>query len=220
VPQKIITDNGTQFESEEFQNFFERFKIQKSFSAVAHPQANGQVEAVNKVIKSTVKMQLEKAECGWVNKLPFALWAYRTTHKTATGHTLFSLAYGSKAMIPIELEVPTHRRIHFNQAQNEWLLLEALDQLDEKRQEAELRISAHQQRIARHFNSKVRHRSFKVWDLVLKKIMTATGVFRPNWEGPYLIGQKLLDGTFKLTTVEGDPIPRARNNIHLRPYYT
>jgi len=47
-------------------------------------------------------------------------------------------------MIPVELEVPTHRRIHFNQATNESLLLEALDQLDEKRQEAELRVAAHQ----------------------------------------------------------------------------
>jgi len=133
VPQKIITNNGTQFESEEFQNFCEQFKIKKSFSTVAYPQANGQVEAVNKIVKSTIKKQLEKEKGGWVDKLPFALWAYRTIHKTATGHIPFSVAYGSEAMIPVELEVPTHRRIHFNQARNEWLLLEALDQLDEKK---------------------------------------------------------------------------------------
>jgi len=187
---------------------------------VAHPQANGQVKAINKILKSTIKKKLEQAKGGWVDKLPFALWTYRTTHKTTTGHTPFSLAYGAEAMISVELEIPTHRRIHFNQAENEKLQLEALDQLDERREEAELRIAAHQQRIVRHFNSKVRHRSFTVGDLVLKRIMIATGVFGPNWEGPYVIGQKLLDGTFKLTTVEGDPIPRAWNSIHLRPYFT
>ena len=74
---------------------------------MAHPQENGQVEAVNKIIKSTIKKQLEKAKGGWVDKLPLALWAYRTTHKTATGHTPFSLAYGSEAMIPVEIEVPS-----------------------------------------------------------------------------------------------------------------
>ena len=121
VPQKIITDNGTQFESEEFQDFCKRFKIQKSFSAVAHPQANGQVEAVNKIIKSTIKKQLEKAKGGWVDKLPLALRANRTTHKTATGHTPFSLAYGSEAMVPVETEVPSHRRIYFDQDENEKL---------------------------------------------------------------------------------------------------
>ena len=36
-------------------------------------------------------------------------------------------------MIPVEIEVPSHRRIHFNQAENEELQLEALDFLDEKR---------------------------------------------------------------------------------------
>ena len=101
--------------------FAKKFKIHKSFSAVAHPQANGQVEAVNKIIKSTIKKQLEKTKGGWVDKLPLALWAYRTTHKTATRHTPFSLAYGSEAMIPVEIEVPSHRRIHFNQAKNEEL---------------------------------------------------------------------------------------------------
>ena len=106
------------------------------------------MEAVNKIIKSTIKKQLERAKGGWVDKLPLALWAYRTTHKTATGHTPFSLAYGSEAMIPVETEVPSHRRIHFNQAENEKLQLEALDLLDEKRDEANLRVAAHQQRIA------------------------------------------------------------------------
>jgi len=59
-----------------FKIFCEQFKIQKSFSTVAHPQENGQVEAVNKILKSTIKKQLEKAKGGWVDKLPFALWAY------------------------------------------------------------------------------------------------------------------------------------------------
>ena len=96
---------------------------------------------------------------------------------------------------PVEIEVPSHRRVHFNEAENEKLQLEALDFLDEKRKEARLRVSAYQQRIARHFNSKVRQRSFEVGDLVLKRVMTATGVFGPNWEGPYVIGNKLLDGS-------------------------
>ena len=112
-------------------------------------------------------------------------------------------------MIPVEIEVHSYRRIHFNQAKNEELQLEALDILDEKREEAELRIAAHQQRIAWHFNSKVRRRSFEIGDLVLKRVMKATGVFAPNWEGTYVIDKKLLHCTFKLITVEGDPIPRA-----------
>ena len=73
LPRTIITDNGTQFDSAEFKDFCQRFHIQKKFSAVAHPQANGQVEAVNKVIKSILKKRLERAGGKWVDELPMAL---------------------------------------------------------------------------------------------------------------------------------------------------
>ena len=62
VPYIIITDNGMQFESAHFQNFCNQYGITKSFSAVAHPQANRQVEAVNKIIKSILKKKLRKAK--------------------------------------------------------------------------------------------------------------------------------------------------------------
>lgn len=62
VPYKIIIDNGTQFESAHFQNFCNQYGISKSFSAVAHPQANGQVEAVNKIIKSILNKKLRRAK--------------------------------------------------------------------------------------------------------------------------------------------------------------
>ena len=106
VPRTIITDNGTQFESKEFKDFYHKYGIEMKFAAVAHPKANGQVEAVNKKIKSILKKHLEKARGKWVDELPTALWAYRTTHKTAAGHTPFALAYGTVAVIPVEFEVP------------------------------------------------------------------------------------------------------------------
>ena len=50
IPRKIMSDNGTQFESDEFTGFCEKNGIIKSFSSVARPQGNGQVEAVNKTL--------------------------------------------------------------------------------------------------------------------------------------------------------------------------
>ena len=69
VPQQIVTDNGTQFASDQFLRFCNNLKIVKSFSAVDHPQANGQVEAVNKIIKQTLKMKLEAKKGAWVDEL-------------------------------------------------------------------------------------------------------------------------------------------------------
>ena len=108
LPQKIVSDNGLQFDSELFTEFCQSHDIIKSFSSVAHPQKNGQVEAVNKTLKSTLKKRLEQAKGAWPEELPKALWSYRTTARTTTGHSPFLMAYGFKSMIPIEATVPTH----------------------------------------------------------------------------------------------------------------
>lgn len=41
LPRKIVSNNGTQFESNEFTNFCEQHVIIKSLSSVDHPQGNG-----------------------------------------------------------------------------------------------------------------------------------------------------------------------------------
>ena len=45
----------------------------------------------------------------WSEYLPFALWGYRTTMRTATGQTPFLLVYGCEAVLPIEIEIKSLR---------------------------------------------------------------------------------------------------------------
>ena len=59
VPYTIISDNGKQFDCNKFKEFYEKLQINKSFSSVVRPQANGQVEAINKTIKHNLKTKLE-----------------------------------------------------------------------------------------------------------------------------------------------------------------
>ncbi|RVW71757.1 hypothetical protein CK203_055194 [Vitis vinifera] len=40
----------------------------------------------------------------WSEKLPFASWAYRTSFRTSTEATPYSLVYGMEAVLPIEIE--------------------------------------------------------------------------------------------------------------------
>ena len=41
----------------------------------------------------------------WSEKLPFALWSHRTSFRTSTRATLYSLVYGMKAVLPVEIEM-------------------------------------------------------------------------------------------------------------------
>ena len=51
IPHKIVSDNGIHFDRNEFHDFYDDLGIEKSFSSVNHSQTNGQVEAINKIIK-------------------------------------------------------------------------------------------------------------------------------------------------------------------------
>ena len=50
VPNSIITDNSTQFTGKKFLEFCDDYHIRVDWSAVAHPQTNGQVEYANGMI--------------------------------------------------------------------------------------------------------------------------------------------------------------------------
>ena len=41
--------------------------------------------------------------------LPYALWAYRTSIRTSTGATPYSLVYGMKVVLPVEVEISSLR---------------------------------------------------------------------------------------------------------------
>jgi len=68
----------------------------------------------------------------WVEKLPGVLWAYRTTKRIPTGETPFSLAYGTEAIIPVNISMPTLCMEEVGQDKNDVQLCLILDQSKEK----------------------------------------------------------------------------------------
>ena len=66
-----------------------------------------------------IKTRLEEAKGVWLDELHGVLWAYRTTVRTPTGETPFKLAYGSEAVIPVEVHVANHRVMKYQDEENE-----------------------------------------------------------------------------------------------------
>ena len=83
-----------------------------------------------------------------------------------------------EAVIPMELEVPSHRVTYYDPVSNQDLLLE-LDFINEKHEEANLRAAAYRHRVARYYSEKVRPRIFDVGDLVLKRVFPVPSHMSP-----------------------------------------
>ncbi|KAK0601486.1 hypothetical protein LWI29_024751 [Acer saccharum] len=174
IPNTIITDNGTQFDGRKFRELCDKYGINNYYASPAHPQTNGQTEAVNKIIKHNLKAKLATKKGSWADKLPQVLWAYRTTERGSTGETPYSMAYGAEAVIPVETSSSSPRVQLFQPEINIDMLKCGLDELEERRERAQIRNTAYQQRVARYYNSHVRERRFMLGDLVLKRVNPGT----------------------------------------------
>ncbi|WCJ35536.1 Pro-Pol polyprotein [Euphorbia peplus] len=226
VPNTIITDNGKQFDSVLFRHFCEREGIKLRFSSVFHPQTNGMTERTNRTIMEGIKRRLTHLEklTNWVEELYHVLWSYRTTPKTATGETPFSLTYGTEAFIPVEIKVPSTRVLHYTEEWNELNLRDNLDDLEEKREMALARIEAYKARTKRIYDKSVRPRQFFKGDFVLRSTAASSsrqgkGKLGIKWEGPFRIIECVGTHTYRLQHLDGTEVPRTWNAISLRKYY-
>ncbi|KAF5472171.1 hypothetical protein F2P56_008909 [Juglans regia] len=138
IPNSIVFDNGKQFDSDHYREWCRELGIQVKYSSPRQPQAKGQAKSTNKSLLGILKKKLGEKKGAWIEELLGVLWAYKTTMKTLTGRTLFTLAFGSEAVALVEVALPTYRTNHFNSVDNNETLEEHLDLFEEMREEAEV----------------------------------------------------------------------------------
>jgi transposase InsO family protein len=123
VPNSIITDNGSQFTSRKFLEFCDKHHIRVDWTAVAHPQTNGQVEQANGMILQGLKPRifdrLNKSGRRWLQELPVVVWSLRTTPSRATGFTPFFLVHDVEAVLPTDLEYKSPRVKGYDEGANQ-----------------------------------------------------------------------------------------------------
>ena len=101
----------------------------------------------------------------WSDHLANVLWACRNSMKTATGFSLFSLIYGTEAISPMELVVPTPRVVleenqESTEDTNDERRVADLEGLEEEREVTRMRSQRYQQRMAKAYAQSVHPRAF------------------------------------------------------------
>ncbi|GKA81459.1 reverse transcriptase domain-containing protein [Tanacetum coccineum] len=121
------------------QSWAEGLGIKLVSISVYHSQANGVVERANQSIMQGIKTSLHQEGGAWVEELPNMLWAHWTTPKMSNEETPFSLAYGTEAVIPAEIGIPTRRTIQRSDEENKEALRMNLNLLKERREIATIK---------------------------------------------------------------------------------
>ena len=136
IPRSLVSDNGKHFDNPKFRDFYSELGIKNYYSSSAHPQSNEQEEVTIRTLKAALKTKLENLKGKWVEYLPEVLWVYRTTSRSATQETPFSLEFGTEAVAPVEVGLKSLRVEFANTEHNEKILRLNLDLFAEKREQA------------------------------------------------------------------------------------
>ncbi|KAL5717559.1 hypothetical protein ACHQM5_010542 [Ranunculus cassubicifolius] len=120
-----------------------------------------------------------------------------------------------------ELLVPTSKSASMEQETNDQTLAAELALLDETRASALEHLLKYQEDMKRRYDKRVRQRSFKEGDWVLKKVsrLQEQGKLAENWKGPYIIARVGSKGAYFLKTLDGDSLEKPWNAHHLKMFY-
>ncbi|XP_070026433.1 uncharacterized protein [Nicotiana sylvestris] len=136
------------------------------------------------------------------------------------------LVYGTEAVIPTKVEIPSLRIIHEADLDYaEWVKshYEQLALIDGKIMNVVCHGQLYQNRMSRAFNKRVKLRQFIPGQLVLKKNFLhqdeAKGKFSPNWQGPYMVHRVLTRGVLILAEMNGEVWPKTINSDTVKHYY-
>eukprot|EP00253_Pinus_taeda_P021188 PITA_21188 len=135
-----------------------------------HPQANGQVESTNKIIEGIITKTIHLHRRYWAERLPEALWAYRTTWRNTTGHSPYELVYGKEVLLPIEFQVKTFKmvvQLGMDLSESQKHRMEQLNERDEIRQEEILITELVQYQRAKWHDKYIKEKKFQEGDWAL-----------------------------------------------------
>eukprot|EP00253_Pinus_taeda_P017439 PITA_17439 len=224
LPRELVIDGGPPFNSHGFKDTLQKYHIKHKMTTPYHPQANGQVESTNKVIEAILTKTIKENRRDWFQRLPEALWAYRTTWRNTTGFSPYELVFGKNAIFPVEFEIKTLRTafaVNLDLTDAQTARLQQLQELDEKILEVVHQTMMIQQQRRRWHDRTIKQKQFQKgnWALLYDSLFeNFQGKLRTRWLGPYEVDAVFPNGTVRLLTIDGSRTPLLVNGYRLRLY--
>ena len=185
APDVIHTDQGSNFDSQLMQDIYRIFMIEKTRTTPYHPQGDGQVERINRVIADTLSKYCVEKPQDWDVYLLYITFVYITTVYRTIGATPYSMIFGREAQYPIDLFVPKppgDLRLKLGENAEE-----SNERLYEIHREAQITMRTKQRRQREYFTRKVHGKPLTEGDLVWlfePHKAKSRKVYLP-WHGPF-----------------------------------
>ena len=217
LPDSVVSDRGSLFTSKFWSAICFHLKIKQCLSLAFHPQTDGQTERQNQTPEQYLRRYGNYQQDDWVAWLAIAEFAYNNSVHSATGQSLFFLAYKLHPTMPDSLQLSHDANIPLarDRAQN---LIKLRGELEKR--------WAQLSGMGKYYNAKHEAKSYRVGDKVWlsgQNIRTTRPAKKLDYKyhGPFVISKCIGTQTYQLD------LPEVLQNIHyvfhvslLEPYQT
>ena len=104
-PERVLTDNGTNFLSKIISKICLLFKIKQIKTTSYYPQTDGLVERFNRTLCDMLACYVNEEPESWDKYLDFVTFAYNTSKQTSIDSCPFYLFFKRDPVIPNEISV-------------------------------------------------------------------------------------------------------------------
>lgn len=195
IPLEIHTDQGTNFQSNLFQELCRLLDIHKTKSTPFHPSSNGLIEKFNQTLGKMIKSYVDENKRKWDFYIPILMSAYRSTVHPSTGFSPNKLMLGREVNLPHELLYPLPRH-NAQKPVNEYVddLRVHMEDIYHVARE-NLKQSGEKQK--RDHDTRIIDKPFLVGSLVFRKKPFFKKLESP-WSGPFVVIKQLSPVVYKI----------------------
>ena len=206
-PEKFISDQGRNFESELIKDLCRLAKVKKVRTTPYHPMTNGQCERFNQTLCDMLGTLETEEKADWKAFIHTLTHAYNCTRHSVTGHSPFYLMFGRHPRLPVDVEFGIHKignDVSFSKSK-------FIDRLHKR--------LGHAYRKARTFAGKESDRQKVLFDRKSKDLRLEPGdivlVRKTAWQARHKIQNKWEEDDYVVISQQNVDIPvcRVRNVV-------
>jgi hypothetical protein len=101
VPNKIMSDRGSQFTSKFWEKLHESMDTKLNFSSTYHPQTDGQMERSNQILEDMLRAYALKYGKSWDKSLSYVEFSYNNSYQASIKMAPFEALYRQQCRTPL-----------------------------------------------------------------------------------------------------------------------
>ena len=207
VMAQLHSDGANNVHGEIMKELCKHIGTVKSKSSRLHPQGDGMAEAIVKLLKNSIRKQVDIHGSDWDQYAQATAFALRTSINRGTNCTPAELVLGSNLVRPIDVSTAPDHSTTFAQKQAHQFASELTNTIERSSSVVQENLLRSRNKMKAAYDKKKSHHEFSVGDSVMlwwpyfRKGVPRS--FQPKWRGPYVIKELIGSTNCSLTMKDG-----------------